>query len=169
MRMEQWEIDLRNQINENFKDSKAKRAREIYKEFQDFFPKQKNQKRDITIMLFLMIFLGLASIFVYEYKTNSNFSSWMTDFIITEENDLKFSKTSDSINTKLEKLENENLILKNKVALLGILFNENVSIMRKNYWNLLFFNRDWTINSMPDHIQLMDSDVEYLKEYVSKR
>lgn len=55
-----------------------------------------------------------------------------------------------------------------KMGLMGILLNENFNILNQNANRdqLMFFNRDWTLDRMPRYIELSADDVEYLKKYV---
>jgi len=172
--MEQWEIDLRNQISGASKKNKNKNTNVFKEEIQDFLPKAKNKKRDTSLMLSLLIILGLSSIFVYEYKTDPRISYWVQSVFAKEKEELESLipslefKDSNELKEKVEKLENQSISLQTKVNLLGILFNENVAILRNNYGELIFFNKDWTIHGMPSHIILTDEEVQYLKNYVNK-
>ena len=55
-----------------------------------------------------------------------------------------------------------------RMGLMGIMLNENFNILNQNpnRDQLMFFNRDWTLDRMPRYIELSADDVEYLKKYV---
>jgi len=146
---------------------------------------------------FLILFtvLALSSLYIYDGKTGGKMKSWVASrfHTVPQEQNLKENKAVEQpklefedaevakLRTELYKLKNENKsqydavmgklnLVGNKVVLIGLLLNENFNIIRQsaNYEDMVFFNRDWTLNKMPKYIDLSDDDREYLRKYVNK-
>lgn len=57
-----------------------------------------------------------------------------------------------------------------KLTLLGVLSNQNFTVMQKNYpkSDMVFLNGDWTINKLPNHLYLDSEDRAFLERYLRK-
>ena len=190
---EQWEIDLRKQLEGKFtptnNNTEITWEDKLKKEI-DVTPKKSNT----LLFIILLIFLGLAIIFAYDQKTGGRVETWINsqfdiqnapvcenmpqEEIEKPRREIKDIKDNDtellSIKNSIAKLEeankaNEELMKKtsDRVTLMGVLLNENFMIVRNNYdrSHLIFFNRDWTLDRMPSYIKFSEEDREFLKKY----
>lgn len=55
-----------------------------------------------------------------------------------------------------------------RVTLLGILYNNNMAAMRAGSRDYIFINPDWTISRYPNHLNLDEEDREFLSKFVKK-
>jgi hypothetical protein len=68
--LEQWEIELRNQLGTPNKQSTNWEDQLINDLPKEITPKTKKKKTNLTlIMLIAIIFLGIATLFVFNHKT----------------------------------------------------------------------------------------------------
>ena len=111
------------------------------------------------------------SLFSKEYFSTepnlpSNKSLSVNDQIESLKDDLQ--KMDSDINAKLDKLSEASIAQKTKIHLMGVMLNENFCIVRNNKSkkDMIFFNRDWTLDKMPSNIELAPEDKEYLKKFV---
>lgn len=55
-----------------------------------------------------------------------------------------------------------------RITLLGILYNNNTAAAAAGSRDFIYLNEDWTINRMPNHLALDSGDREFLGRYVKK-
>lgn len=68
------------------------------------------------------------------------------------------------------KLQEQLSVQSRRTAFLGMLHNNNFVILKNNYPknDLVFFNRDWTIDNMPKYLTLTAEDQAYLERYLRR-
>jgi hypothetical protein len=163
MDLEQWEIDLRNQLDK----VKTEKAQKI---------KSNTNQADNIFLLVVFVVLSVFCLAAYLLKTDY-FKDYLKGFIgqvnqveekIQEE--FKKEKPLDSSKTDFDKLSAKIKRHDEQISALGMMINENFVIIRDNYnkSDLIFLNRDWKLNKTPSHIQLEEEDKEFLKKYVSQ-
>jgi hypothetical protein len=188
MQVEPWEIELRNQFGLEQQPEVASVV----------VPDPANSSSTFAY-IFLLIGLALACLYVYDDKTGSHMKTWAMSHFQTRSVDETKNKSYEAVvnpleskpltkdaeiaklRTDLEKSLAENKgkyeeiaaklnITSHKVALMGLLLNENFNILNqnRNVSSLMFFNRDWTLDRMPKYIELSEDDVEYLKKFVKQ-
>ena len=183
MALEQWEIDLRKQLDKKVNTPKHVKTLEdkIVETIQGTTTvvPSKPAGNNTSLMMVLLIVLGLAMLFAYDEKSGGGFQSWVTSKFHPVADDVVLPKTQNTeiaaLQSDIQRIEADNQKLAAKVKfntdrlnLMGMLLNENFTIMKNNYDknNLMFFKRDWTFDQMPRHITLTDEDREYLKKFV---
>lgn len=159
---------------------------------------EENKGPGTWAFLVLFSILGLASLYIYDDKTGGKMKSWVASRFHTAPQEQKPNLPKENkpaqqpkieigdaevakLRTELEKLKTENKAqydavigklntVGNKVVLMGLLLNENFNIIRQsaNYEDMVFFNKDWTLDKMPKYIDLSDDDREYLRKYVNE-
>lgn len=157
---------------------------------------EENKGPGTWAFLILFTVLGLSSLYIYDDKTGGKMKSWVASRFHTvpqEQKPPKENKPTEQpkleigdaevakLRTELEKLKTENKTqydavigklntVGNKVVLMGLLLNENFNIIRQsaNYEDMVFFNKDWTLDKMPKYIDLSDDDREYLRKYIKE-
>lgn len=55
-----------------------------------------------------------------------------------------------------------------RVTLLGILYNNNMAAMRAGTRDYIFINGDWTIDRYPNHLNLDEEDRQFLSKFIRK-
>lgn len=188
MPLEKWEIELRQQLDSVVKDTRNKPAvkpEDVNKKPSSVLP-----------MTLLFIVLAIGLLVAYDLKTDGEVQAWILSkfekkseqFEPSTVNPVPVTPQSNSVaplnviselNDRISKLEVENKAAINelsektswnshRIGLMGIIFNENFLIYKNNLdrKNIVFFNRDWTINQMPKCIDLTEEDKEYLKKYI---
>jgi hypothetical protein len=140
----------------------------------------------IVFVKVAIVILFIATLFVYDNKTGGKLKTWVSSHFsnkIEKVEKIDNKKTNDSdlfkLRSDFEKFTNENKSqldaltnkvgsIRDKVMLMGLLLNENFNIIKQgeNKEEMVFFNRDWTLDKMPTHIELSDEDREYLKKYI---
>ena len=184
MATEQWEIDLRRQLGKELQKQEVTSVQANPK------TQTSNFLSESMIMMFLLITLGITLLFAYDFKTGGHIQALLFSYFeknIPEQNELpleieKAPQKSDNQIEAIVSLRED--IQKNKVALdslsaqlraneekislMGIIFNENFLVLRSNMSkdNLIFFNRDWTIDKMPKNILLTEEDKAYLNKFI---
>jgi hypothetical protein len=185
MALEQWEIDLRKQLDKKVITPKHVKTLEdkVVETIQGaptVVPKPKPAGNNTSLMMVLLIVLGLAMLFAYDEKSGGGFQSWIASKFhpaVTDTVVLPKTQNTDitALQDDIQRIESDNQKLAAKVKfntdrlnLMGMLLNENFTIIKNNYDknNLMFFKRDWTFDQMPRHITLTDEDREYLKKFV---
>ncbi len=191
MKLEAWEIELKKQFETNDVEPienvvQEPKSENVVQEPEIIStPVNSNQDNSTLFFLAILIILGISILFVYDYKTGGNIKKWMTSAFVSKHTE-KIDKEEISedaevakLRTDLEKYKSENknnidaLSAKldtnsNKIGLMGLLLNENFSMIMKGEKSndFIFFNRDWTLDRMPRYIDLTEDDKEYLKKYV---
>jgi hypothetical protein len=199
MKLEQWEIDLQNQL-QRIEPDVIKTIPEVQSEvvvpnIPTSTPKDpednvsapiSNDKSSTMQFLLLLVILFVATLFVYDHKTGGKLKTWVLSHFSNRiekvekidnkkpnDSDLiklrsDFEKFTSENKTQLDALTNKVGSTRDKVMLMGLLLNENFNIVKQgeNKEEMVFFNRDWTLDRMPTHIELSDEDREYLKKYI---
>lgn len=191
MALEQWEIDLRRQLEGKINNTKPVQTWE-QKLVEEIQPRntEKSKENNTILMLVLLIVLGCATLFAYDSKSGGKVQSWfasgskMSDELIQQQQpsvsgprnyDVEIASLRSDIQrvdadnkAKLDKLITKVQWNSDRLTLMGLLLNENFMIVRNNHdkGHLIFFNRDWTLDQMPHYLQLTDDDKEYLKKFV---
>jgi len=159
MALEQWEINLRKQL-ENVQSVK----KEI-KAIQEI--KAINLTNDFTFYISMFVFLILSFIFFLDIKTD------IFRFISIKENnnnqiylDQSQSKPPEPYSSdELEKIKERIKRQEEKTFLLGLITNENTFILKqgKSKKEMLNLNKNWTLNQRPIYLELTNKDIEYLE------
>ena len=55
-----------------------------------------------------------------------------------------------------------------RITLLGILYNNNMTAQRTGRHDYIYLNEDWTINRLPNHLRLDADDRSFLRKFVRK-
>lgn len=188
MSLEKWEIELRQQLESVVKETKNKPSQGIAVAEVD--KKQSN----VLPMTLLFIVLAIGLLVAYDLKTDGEVQNWIiskfekksekidslpiepisppvnntTPISVVNELKDRMSKLEVDNQTALDKLSEKVAWNSHRIGLLGIIFNEDFSIMKNNLdrRNIVFLNRDWTLNQMPKCIELTEEDKEYLNKYV---
>lgn len=154
MALEQWEIDLRNQLG-NKADQPQSKSDE---------PQSEN-----VFLLMTFVVLSIICLAAYLIKTDY-FEGSFEDKAekIEEKIEEKPKFTSEVSKSDLEKLAAKVKRQDEQISVMGIMMNENFVILRDNEKksDLIFLNRDWKLKKSPSHIQLDDLDKEFLKNNV---
>jgi len=182
--LEQWEIDLRNQLLEGSESQKEWGASEPLRTRL----KKKKPKNFLGYYVIIVILIAMG-LFVYNQKSDGALTSWFVNRIQFAESENKVptrpdftpmppaNNSSDIAQLKLDmakmKQDMETMSGKlkwdsDRITLMGTLLNENFVIMGNNYdrSDLIFFNADWTIDKMPRYLQIQEKDREYLQKFV---
>jgi hypothetical protein len=75
----------------------------------------------------------------------------------------------EEIDAKAEKMWEKTQWNTKRITLLGIINNNNWVVTKERYsrHDLIFLNADWTINQWPKHLDLDESDIEFLRPFVN--
>jgi len=193
MALEQWEIDLRRQLEGKTKSKDTWEEKLVDKNL----PRNTENPKDnnTILMLVLLIILGGAMLFAYDSKSGGRFQSWLSSLgSKSNDNSMPIEQPSSieqpinhdaeiaALRADIQRLDSDNKVKLDKLTtkvqwnsdrltLMGILLNENFMIVRNNYsrGHLIFFNRDWTLDQMPRYLELSDDDKEYLKKFVKPK
>lgn len=186
MALEQWEIELQNQLHDSVEKLKSPEVHQEVQENEPEIPKNtikesQDTGSSIPFMILLMI-LSIVMLYFYDNKTGGKVRDWIGSHFSSknevekqekQEFDLSkykemYEKLSSEQRSQLDALQNKVSSLRDKVMLMGLLLNENFNILKQdeNKDEMVFFNRDWTLDKLPSHIDLSDEDKEYLKKYV---
>jgi hypothetical protein len=192
MKLEPWEIVLREQLGLDTKPAEAPAPKAPVD----------TDKTGTAAFLLLLCVLGLSIIYLYDDKTGGRMKNWVvsrfhttdTKVVETPREPVAPSKPQEppskpvdtpkdtdvaKLRTDMEKqaaeykAKYEELLgrinnASQRMGLMGIMLNENFNILNQNpnRDQLMFFNRDWTLDRMPRYIELSADDMEYLKKYV---
>lgn len=172
MAIEQWEIDLRKKLEGT---QKPKNWEKQLMEDVNYIPETKKED-NVVLLLLIFIVLGLITLFAYEFKTKKISSMFSKENIenkevisVPENNEIDVLKSEIiKLTLKTDKLKDYLNNHANKVNLLGMISNQNFWVIQanKDKKDLVYFNRDWTINKMPNGITLTEEDKLYLQKYV---
>lgn len=190
MAIEQWEIDLRNQLLEGSevqkewekKDSPSRKKKKVQTVPMSIILKKEENLSGYYIVIFLLMAMGL---FVYNQKSGGSLVNWVANRIKFTESERNLppvnvsppANNADIARLKLDveemKKDMETINSKSKwnsdrISLIGMLVNENFVILGNGYnrSDLILFNYDWTINKMPKYLQIQGKDKEYLQKFV---
>lgn len=181
--LEQWEINLRRQLEGKVNSTKQNWEDKLVKEIQPMSNTTEKAKDNNNIVLMvLLIILGVSMLFAYDAKSGGKVKSWFASESSVQSSDSskfdaeiallrsEIQKVATDNNAKLDNLTTKVQWSNDRLTLMGLLLNENFMIVRNNYdkGKLIFFNRDWTLDKMPHYVQLSDDDKEYLKKFVKE-
>jgi len=176
--MEQWEIDLRKQL-EGVQPRREEWEDKLEREIKDVKPEKKSSVLSYSIMI---AFLIAAFLFVYDIKTGG-ISNWIkkNKTIVAEPTvPLPPSKSDNGVlRTELEKMKDDNKRQfddlnrrvkwnNDRISLLATVQQENFLTIRNGGNNFIYFNADWTIDRMPQYLELTPEDKEFLNKYLKK-
>lgn len=124
-----------------------------------------------------IIGLIVLSIFVYNQKSDSAILHWFVNRIKFKDVDgsiksfdgkIQFQSEIEKMQHDLDKTNKRLTWCVNHMTLLAILANENMEIISKGHdrSQLIFLNKDWTINKMPKYIKLDQDDKEFLQQFL---
>lgn len=165
MALEQWEIDLRNQLKDSFlQEDKEEEKKD----------NSSSNKDDLWFYSSLFLFLFLSTLILIDAQFNiMNFSSKSSNKKINQirkiDQKQEPEQEPDQKKYSADELQSIKNILKvheKRIFLLGITNNENATILRnnKNKKEIITLNRDWTLSHDPTNIELTQSDIEYLNK-----
>lgn len=187
MALEKWEIDLRKQL-EGVPPSKNRKEpweENLEREIKDVPPKKSSGLSYAIIILFL---LG-SVLFVYDMKTGgitnwfkkSNQSPTVVEPGVvappvpnkTEDPQIK------ALRAELDRMKAENKQQfdsldrrvkwnGDRITLLATVQQENFLTIRNGGNNFIYFNADWTIDRMPQYLELTPEDKDFLNKYLKK-
>lgn len=176
MALEQWEKDLRLQLT-GAKSIHESWENDLAHDIADA-PYKKSVKNNTNFFAACLIVLTFLILFVYDHKTGA-IQQWLETVSNKSHDDIENLKNIVSQHQvelegqqqSLEKLQARTKNNTEKINLSGILMNENFTIIRNeaDRKQLIFFNRDWTIDKMPQHLSLSDEDKEYLQKYYQNK
>jgi gas vesicle protein len=171
--IEQWELDLRKQLGGV---KKEKWEEDIVNEINDVSYTPKN---DTNLFLIILVALGILLVVVFERKTGTisqlfnhesgSESQNVVDDTDNSENEIEKLKSQvDQLAESQTDIKSKLKWNKDRVTLMGVLLNENFVIIksRKDPNSFIFLNDDWTLNKMPQNLEVSPSDREFLQKYV---
>lgn len=136
------------------------------KELQDLDTKNNSKKQNYknTIILICVAIFLFPCMILSNYKWKKSVPP--TQVTKKSSNELKQIK---ELNSKIENLQADLVITKNRLVLLGIVHNENISLIRRkgDMDKFIFVDREWKINLTPENVQLEEDQVEFLKDKVN--
>ena len=189
MKLEDWEVELKNQFQNNSSTNEptpvpntAQSEESVPQPSPETVVTSQDNSNSLPFFI-LLIILTAAIIYVYDNKTGGKFGDWISSHfsnkpVIEKVENKKVeveqpkSKPEPQFNVEqkaqLDALQAKVGTLRDKVMLMGLLLNENFNIIKQNdnKDDMVFFNRDWTLDKMPSHIELSDEDKEYLQKYI---
>jgi len=145
-----------------------------------------NQQQDGSgtwMFVLMLIALAAATLYVYDDKTGGKLKSSITSSFHSKTESKTIIEKSDAevakLKAELDKFRSDNKAAidsiqaklntnSTKIGLMGMLLNENFTMIMRGEGSsdFIFFNRDWTLDRMPKHIELTEDDREYLKKMV---
>ena len=168
MALEQWEIDLRNQLNGVQGTVSLETPQEVVVE--EAVVKQTN---DFVLYFALGCFLLVASLLLLDFKTNfiSNLvrKENMVEIKVDEETLAgAVSSVNAAPNLILEELDSLKKKVKShgdRIFILGVVSNENSTISKHNAnkREMISINKDWTLSRKPTHLSFTQEDMKYLE------
>jgi len=145
--MEQWEIDLNNQLGDRMQPIII--VKKIKRSCSGFL---------IFIVFALLIFLAA----LYGYKKVSGFRLWVESHFKVEKNKNHHEgkEVDKSHLDRIDVIEEQLKKNSKRLNLLGISHNENFSILNKQNPNKKFIllNHDWSLDRMPENIEIQSED-----------
>ncbi len=185
MALEQWEVDLRKQL-ENTPKVKAREDWENQLD-QEIKNIPSDNKQPVLGYAFIIVFLLGAVLFAYDMKTGS-ISNWFNNWSKSKPTALIEStptppKVDDSqyrtMRSEFDRLKADNQkqfadLEKrvkwngDRITLLATVQQENFLTIRNGTNNFIYFNADWTIDRMPQYLELTPEDKSFLEKYLKK-
>jgi hypothetical protein len=150
--MEQWEIDLRKQLQEVNKKTWEEKLKEETSQ-----PKEKDYSYLYWVFI---IILSITTLVTIEYKNKGAISQWINSRV-------KYAE--EPVSPPKQNLEERILLLERKAAALGYATDENFYILKNDLEksNIIFINRDWSLSKEPEYIQLTPEDENYIRKHLS--
>jgi hypothetical protein len=175
MALEQWEIDLRNQLNGVQGNVSLETPQELVVVKETVV----EQTSDLALYFALGCFLLVASLLLLDFKTNFISNIVRKDNMVEiKVDDETLAGAASNINAAAPNLifeEIESLKKKvkshgDKIFLLGVVSNENSTISKYNgnKKEMIFINKDWTLSRKPTHLSFTQEDMMYLDGLQSK-
>jgi hypothetical protein len=168
MALEQWEIDLRNQLNGVQGTVSLETPQEVVVEETVV-----KQTTDFVLYFALGCFLLVASLLLLDFKTNfiSNLvrKENMVEIKVDEETLAgAVSSVNAAPNLILEELDSLKKKVKShgdRIFILGVVSNENSTISKynANKKEMISINKDWTLSRKPTHLSFTQEDMKYLE------
>lgn len=162
--IEQWEIDLRNQLENSIGDSKPPQEEKA--------SSVSGSSKDYLLYSSMILFFVLSALFILDFKTdfiNKILHPHIKYEVKTP--DLNLVVIGDRVRAteeRISKVEERIKSQEEKIFLLGVVSNENNFIAKNglNKKDLLLLSKDWKIKKYPKHIILSDNDKKYLEKLV---
>lgn len=153
--MESWEKELENEILNKSKKNIVKQKNNLFLYF--------------IIIILSFIIIGLL------FKKNDKFRYWIIEHFKIQSTHKQVEDKNESITGKMinidesftDRMTNIEIELKKnsqRIINLGIVFNENFSILEKNNQdeNFIFLNHDWSLNKKPENIIVNPEDQPFI-------
>lgn len=170
MALEQWEIDLRNQLAGIPTRANAPAPEPITRVVV--------KTKAVVPKWLLVVFIGvmvLGTLYNYQLRTGKQIFAWpkvsWQPAFVQEIHDLS-AKTDmlrqdlNSLADKTNAIEKRTKLNNDRVAMLGALHNEQEISRIRGDGTTILFNQDWTINKMPKYLKLEPDDRQFLQERV---
>lgn len=158
MTKENWLDELEDTI-----DDQTPQLRPVVKSDQD--------KLTLPLfLLFLVVSVGLVG--AYVWKKNSTYATRYQPNVITQSpsngpnyNYRSYQKDVDEVRKATEKVWDKTKWNTDKMRLIAVINNHNTAVVKNNYAksDLIYINEDWTINRLPNHLNLSEDDKEWLR------
>lgn len=169
MALEQWEIDLRNQLNSVSLNKKSiVNEKEAIVENKVLESERDTKNKDLVFYTCMILFFFLAFAFILDFKTDfiSKLLNVQTSRLIHMPQDkletIEGDKAEDTTVSKdlVERITDS----EEKLFVLGIVLNENAVILKNGLSrkDMLTITKDWKLNKYPKYIKMSDRDKEYL-------
>ena len=150
--MEQWEIDLNNELKNDKQIIIVKQNK-----------KSSNGLLIFVIFILIVIFLGL-----FAYKKVEKFKYWIQNHFKVENisNIIDDKEKNKNFWDKIDLIEEQLKKNSRKLNLLGISHNENFSILENKNpdENFIILNHDWSLNRLPKNIEINPEDKKFIEE-----
>lgn len=157
--MEPWEIELENKISSHRGDMSPK----------------SNGSKGLLLSVALLCTLLLV---VFSYKTRPNFRSWVQSHFKIQESlvpkkpgavdpEPKKQDKDGSVSGQDEQIKN----LTKKINIMGIVTNENFSILQKKdpKAKFIFITHDWELSGTPENIEIKKEDLGFVEDNVKRQ
>jgi len=163
MTLEQWEIELRNQLS-NIQESNQAKVDEVVEKEVSLDSKASN---DWLLYASMFVFLILSILYMIDLKTGFIDNAFRKQEIKEE---LDVSPSASYSADELEKIKEKVQSQEKKLFLLGLVTNENAYIVKqnKNKKDMMFIEKNWTVDKGPTYIHVTDKDIEYLEKLKTK-
>lgn len=133
---------------------------------EDNNPKQQNNivPYIIIVLLFLTVVilvcdkLGILDKYIYKFNLMEQQK---------QEQQFQFPEPKIILKQQPENKDEKYQILYDRVRLLGMINNENFSVLKYEgqNGNFIFFDENWKINRMPKYLKLNENEREFLEKY----
>jgi hypothetical protein len=126
-------------------------------------PTVKSKNDPSGVLLLFVLFLGLAAFVAFNYRAKMPRIPQLPNF--TQYQQQQPNPTEELLAHVLER-EKWN---SDRLAMLGIAFNNNFAVYHNNFpkQDLVYLNKDWTVNSVPKHVQLTPRDINFIEGFIN--